>query len=65
MPTAIFQVPKVLEDRGVTGDPSPAMAIEMTEGLRSSRDGERVCSKVVSVVVILLDSDGEPGRCPE
>jgi hypothetical protein len=56
----MFQVPNVLEDSGVTGDSSPATAIETTDGLLSSREEvARVSSTmVVSVVVVLVDLEG-------
>lgn len=34
IPTAKFHVPKVLADRGVTGDSTPAAMTEVTDGLR-------------------------------
>ena len=52
----MFHVPKVLDDKGVTGDSSPAVAIETTEGLRSVV-GVMASMKVVSVVVVLLDME--------
>ena len=60
----MFQVPNVLEERGVTGDSGSAMAMETTDGLRCSLAGSGTSMKLVSVVVIFLDSEVESGAGP-
>ena len=57
MPTAKFHVPKVLDDRGVTGDLSgAAVASDVTDGLRSAV-GEEESITVVVVWVVLIESE--------
>ena len=59
MPTAMFQVPKVLEERGVTGDGGLATAMDDVEGLRFAWAVLGDSTKEVSVVVVLLESVGD------
>lgn len=64
MPTAMFQVPKVLEERGVTGDGGSATAMEIVEGLRFSFAASGNSTKEVSVVVVFLESEGDETPVP-
>lgn len=62
MPTATFHVPKVLAERGVTGDSTPAATIDVTDGLRWSAGAEvskiTVCVTFVVLIPVLCSGVG-------